>query len=130
VESAAIPQKMKIDGLIKRPQVTLAGLCEHVAMVEEGLRHIDPTGVEQAEILLKYSDYLLKEQTVAGKMEAMENRPITGKFDYHAIKALSYEAREKLTRLQPETIGRASRIAGVSPADIAILMVHLERVSA
>ena len=127
VGSAGISQKIKADTLLKRPQVTLAGLRQNIQKIEAALHHVDPTGLEQAEIQIKYNDYLQKEQVVADKMAIMENRAIAGKFDYRALTALSHEAREKLAKLNPETLGRASRIAGVSPADIAILLVHLEK---
>ncbi len=128
VGSADITQKIKADVLLKRPQVTLAGMRQSIPKIEAALQNVDPTGLEQAEIQIKYNDYLQKEQAVADKMSIMENRTIAGKFDYHALTALSHEAREKLTKLNPETLGRASRIAGVSPADIAILLVHLEKI--
>jgi len=81
---------------------------------------------EQAEILLKYENYIEKEEKVALKLNKLENLQIKDSLNYAQIKALSNEAREKLIKIKPKTIGQASRISGVSPADISILMVYIE----
>ena len=81
---------------------------------------------EQAEILLKYETYIEKEEKTALKLNKLENLKINDSLNYSEIKALSNEAREKLIKIKPKTIGQASRISGVSPADISILMVYIE----
>ena len=127
IDSAPLQQSNKLAPLVKRPQVTLTEMALAVPRVGEGLAAYLPESVEQAEIQLKYGSYLEKEAAVVSKVELMENRVLDGRVDYATIKALSHEAREKLLRIQPETLGQASRITGVSPADIAVLLIHLER---
>ena len=83
--------------------------------------------LEEATILMKYESYITKEQEMANKIEKLENLKLKAETDYFKLSALSYEAREKLTNIRPETIGQASRIAGISPADISALMVYLGR---
>ena len=83
--------------------------------------------IEAAEILIKYSGYIKREQIIADKINRLENIRIKGKFDYNSIQSLSTEARQKLTRIDPDTIAQASRIPGISPSDINILLVLLGR---
>ena len=83
--------------------------------------------IEAAEILIKYSGYIRREQIIADKISRLENIHIKGKFDYNSIQSLSTEARQKLTRIDPDTIAQASRIPGISPSDINILLVMLGR---
>ena len=88
---------------------------------------LDTEVLEQAEIQVKYSGYIEKEKTNADKLQRLENVRIPDNFDYSKLKSLSYEAREKLESIQPVTISQASRISGVSPADISVLLVYLGR---
>jgi len=81
--------------------------------------------IEQAEIIIKYEPYIEREQKLAEKIEALENYKIRSDFDYDRVKALSSEAREKLKKIKPETIGQMTRISGVSPADVSVLSVYL-----
>jgi tRNA uridine 5-carboxymethylaminomethyl modification enzyme len=83
--------------------------------------------IEAAEILIKYSGYIRREQIIADKINRLENIHIKGKFDYNSIQSLSTEARQKLTKIDPDTIAQASRIPGISPSDINILLVLLGR---
>jgi len=83
--------------------------------------------LEEAEILLKYEGYISKEQEIAGKLSRFEDIQLHLDFNYQGLSSLSYEAREKLSRQKPTTIGQASRISGVSPSDVAVLLVHLGR---
>ena len=83
--------------------------------------------LKEAELLIKYEGYIQKEQEIADKLSRLENMPLDSAFDYHKLKSLSFEAREKLTQIRPGTIGQAARISGVSPADISVLIVHLGR---
>jgi len=83
--------------------------------------------LEQAEIEVKYSGYIEKEKNNADKLQRLENVKIPEGFDYSQVKSLSYEAREKLGRIRPATLSQASRVSGVSPSDISVLMVFLNR---
>ncbi len=125
-----IKQKQKIATILLRPQVEIGGLIEAIPGFNEFLRksnEFDKEVLEEAEILLKYERYISKEREVVDKLSKMEDLKLRENFDYHTLPALSYEARDKLNRLQPGTIGQASRISGVSPADISVLLVYLGR---
>mgnify|MGYP003479464055 CR=1 FL=1 len=82
---------------------------------------------ECAEILVKYESYIKKEEEIVSKLSHFENLVIKDDFDYHSLKSLSFEAREKLTKIRPKTIGQAGRISGVSPADISVLVIYISR---
>ena len=128
--TALIDQKMKISALLLRPQVSLSGLAQHLPGLEQQLKSIVPGQEEikeEAENVIKYEGYIEKERELAHKLERLDSVTLKESFDYHSLTALSYEAREKLGRIKPRSLGQASRIAGVSPADISILMVHLGR---
>ena len=124
--TAEIPQNYKLDQILSRPQVAMNDLLrlETVQKLAEGL---EEEVILQAEILLKYEGYLEKEQLLAEKMNRLEDIKIWDQFDYESLKSLSIEAREKLKKHQPKTLGQASRISGISPSDVSILMVHLGR---
>lgn len=125
-----IKQKQKISTILLRPQVEIGGLIEAIPRFKEFLRksnEFDKEVLEEAEIQLKYARYISKEREVADKLSKMEDFKLRENFDYHTLPALSYEARDKLNRLLPSTIGQASRISGVSPADIFVLLVYLGR---
>jgi len=129
-QTATIQQKMKISTLLLRPQISLAGLAEHLPGLRNHLNAIKPNREEvlmEAEILIKYEGYIEKEGELAQKLERLDSVTLKENFDYHRLTALSFEAREKLNRIRPRSLGQASRIAGVSPADISILIVHLGR---
>ncbi|ALI99008.1 tRNA uridine-5-carboxymethylaminomethyl(34) synthesis enzyme MnmG [Rufibacter tibetensis] len=125
LDSAPISERAKAGNLLKRPNVELEHLLESSESLKLFLSKYLPDSLEQAVILLKYASYIDKENQMASKMEELENYRIKDRLDYKAITALSNEAREKLFKIQPETLGQASRISGVSPADISILMVYL-----
>ena len=91
------------------------------------LSKYDKETIEQAEIKIKYESYFEKEIEIVSKMKKMEDKEINTDFDYHQLVSLSKEAREKLMRIKPRTLGQASRISGVSPSDISVLMVHISR---
>jgi tRNA uridine 5-carboxymethylaminomethyl modification enzyme len=129
-QTATIDQKMKISSLLLRPQISLAGLAAHLPGLQDHLNAISTNREvihEEAEILIKYEGYIEKEGELAKKLERLDSVTLKENFDYHSLKALSYEAREKLSRIKPRSLGQASRIAGVSPSDISILIVHLGR---
>jgi tRNA uridine 5-carboxymethylaminomethyl modification enzyme len=122
-ETAEINQKVKLDKLILRPQLTIQDFIPYV----DELKEIDSEILEQIEILIKYEGYLDKEYQMAEKLKKLENYKLSPDFDYHQIKSLSIESREKLSKMKPENIGQASRISGVSPSDISVLIVYLGR---
>jgi tRNA uridine 5-carboxymethylaminomethyl modification enzyme len=125
-----IRQKAKLGALILRPQVYLIPLIQHVESLKEFVDNFidnDLEILEQAEILVKYEGYISKEQEIAEKLSRFEDIQLHLDFDYNSLNSLSYEAREKLSRHKPATIGQASRISGVSPSDIAVLLVYLGR---
>lgn len=121
----------KLHDLVLRPQLDLEKLAELVPALREELDKVPLSRkaeiIEAAEILIKYSGYIKREQMIADKISRLENIRIKGKFDYNNIQSLSTEARQKLTRIDPETIAQASRIPGISPNDINILLVLLGR---
>ncbi|MEH0007688.1 MAG: tRNA uridine-5-carboxymethylaminomethyl(34) synthesis enzyme MnmG [Flavobacteriales bacterium] len=123
-----ISQSVKADTLVKRPQIRLAELCK-IPNINAYMRSkAYPIAViEQAEIHLKYDGYIAREKENAAKLNRLEGLRIPADFDYAKPTALSCEAREKLKRFQPATIAQASRISGVSPSDISILLVYLGR---
>jgi tRNA uridine 5-carboxymethylaminomethyl modification enzyme len=125
--SAEIHEKTRALNLVRRPNVELADLCRALPALGEVLAAYQPEALEQAIINIKYETYLQKEQQQAARMLELESFVIQGRLDYRAMPALSHEAREKLLKIQPETLGQASRISGISPADVSVLMVYLGR---
>lgn len=122
----ALKHKQKILPLLMRPQISIDDFME-VPEIAAVLSQYDKYSLEQAEIQAKYSGYIDKEKELAKKMEKLEDIKINPDYDYKTLTSLSFEAREKLLKIKPETLGQASRISGVSPADISVLMVHLGR---
>ena len=119
-------QGCKLIDLINRPQVTIENIAEHVSAFKRELDKISDRKeeiVEAAEILIKYEGYIGRERIIADKLARLESIKIKGKFDYNSIQSLSTEARQKLVKIDPETIAQASRIPGVSPSDINVLLV-------
>lgn len=121
-----LKHKQKILPLLMRPQISIEDFME-VPEIAAVLNQYDKYSLQQAEIQAKYSGYIEKEKELAKKMEKLEDIKINPDYDYKTLTSLSYEAREKLLKIKPETLGQASRISGVSPADISVLMVHLGR---
>jgi tRNA uridine 5-carboxymethylaminomethyl modification enzyme len=129
-ESAPITQQVKVSSLITRPHISLADIIPIHAPTAQAVNEVfvqNPLAVEQAEILLKYEGYIEREEEQAQKHQRLENLQLPATLDYSNVKSLSIEAREKLTKIQPATIGQASRVSGVSPSDISVLLVHLGR---
>ncbi|MFN9518745.1 MAG: tRNA uridine-5-carboxymethylaminomethyl(34) synthesis enzyme MnmG [Bacteroidota bacterium] len=124
--TAPIVQNYKLDQILSRPQVTLNDMMS-LPVVHGFLGGYDDEARLQAEVLMKYEGYLEKEKLVVEKMNRLENIKINDAFDFGAVKSLSSEAREKLIKQRPATLGQASRISGISPADISVLMIHLGR---
>ena len=125
--SAPLNQKVKALSVLLRPQVSLSEMRQHLPHVNEFLNQYDEEFITLAEINLKYEGYIRKEQEMVDKMNRLEAVKLNDKIDYHELGSLSAEAREKLSQLRPLTIGQASRISGVSPADISVLLVHMGR---
>ncbi len=128
--SSPINRSVKLNELILRPQFGIWDLAEVIPELKERIDKIPEIReeiVESTEIELKYSGYIEREKQIANKLHRLENIPIKDKFEYDSILSLSTEARQKLTRINPETIGQASRIPGISPNDINILLVLLGR---
>ena len=123
-------QKQKASAILLRPQVYLNEIIAAVDIIRnfaEGNGLLRGDIIEETELRIKYESYIVKEQELADKLSHLENLVLSGDFDYKKIGSLSMEAREKLTKIQPRTIGQASRISGVSPADISVLIVYLGR---
>jgi tRNA uridine 5-carboxymethylaminomethyl modification enzyme len=127
VGSSAINQKVKLVQLLSRPQVEIKDLRGVLSSLNLLLNEFEPEVIEQAEIKIKYESYFEKEMEIVEKMKKMEDREINPEFDYQILGSLSKEAREKLIRIKPRTLGQASRISGVSPSDISVLMVHMSK---
>lgn len=125
VGSSALPQKTRLSNVLARPQVGIHDILKG----DEGFAHyvsqFDNDTIEQAEINLKYESYFDKEMEIVNRMKKMEDREINPDFDYSLLTSLSIEARQKLSKVKPRTLGQASRISGVSPSDITVLMVHM-----
>jgi len=127
INSAAINEKQKATKIILRPNVTLPSLLEIVPTLKESLEGISNDAIEQAEIQIKYERYIEKEQALVDKMSELENMRIPMNFDYNKLSALSNEALQKLKKIKPTTLGQASRVSGVNPSDVQILMVYMGR---
>ncbi|AYA38948.1 tRNA uridine-5-carboxymethylaminomethyl(34) synthesis enzyme MnmG [Hymenobacter oligotrophus] len=123
--SAPISEKTRAVNLLRRPQIELSDLQRALPELSQYLGTYGAEALEQASIHVKYETYIEKENQQAKRMGELEDVRIVGRLDYKQMPALSHEAREKLLRIQPETIGQASRISGISPADISVLMVYL-----
>ena len=130
LDTPPIQQRLRLENLLLRPEVSLRDLMTVSPALADCVASLPATlrdeVTEAAEIGLKYRRYIEKEQDVAGRILKFEGIELPPDLDYFAIHALSYEAREKLTKLRPRTLGQASRISGVSPADVAVLMVLLK----
>ena len=134
LESAGLEplrQGCKLYDLVLRPQLTIALLATMLPELQQHIASLNPDIaheiIEEAEIAIKYSGYIEREKIVAEKLSRLDNLKIKGKFDYSSIHQISTEGRQKLERIQPETIGQASRIPGISPSDINILLLLLGR---
>lgn len=125
--TSPLSQNVKIVSLLGRPQIEINDVRKVSPVFDEYLNQFDQETVEQAEIKIKYESYFEKEQEIVNKMQKMEDKDINPNFDYSQLVSLSKEAREKLLRIKPRTLGQASRISGVSPSDISVLMVHISK---
>jgi tRNA uridine 5-carboxymethylaminomethyl modification enzyme len=129
-ETPILVQKAKLGNLLLRPQLTIFNLIDGVDSLRSFVSEIGINKhdiLEEAEIFIKYESYISKEQEIAEKLSKFEDITLHDNFDYNKLKSLSFEAREKLSKIKPSTIGQASRISGVSPSDISVLIVFLGR---
>lgn len=127
IGSAPVTQKLKLDKIVSRPHIGIAALMENIPVVNDLLKDYDPEFIEQAEIAIKYEGYIQREQELADKLVRLDEVKLTDKLDYTKMPSLSYEAKDKLIKMKPKTLGQASRISGISPADISVLMVYIGR---
>ena len=125
--SAILTEKSKLSKLILRPNIHITELAEHSFLLKTFIdeNNLDEEIIEQTEISIKYQGYIDKEQMLADKLSSIDKIVLKSDLDYFSMTNLSYEAREKLSKIKPSTVGQASRIPGVSPADIAVLIVLL-----
>jgi tRNA uridine 5-carboxymethylaminomethyl modification enzyme len=127
IASSPLNQKGKLINVLLRPGIDIKSLMEALPFAKEFLEKYDDETILLSEVALKYDGYIRKEQEMVNKMERLESVRLKEGFDYKSLVSLSLEAREKLTKMQPRTIGQASRISGVSPSDISVLLVHVGR---
>ena len=127
INSVALKEKVSLEKLLKRPHVGIQELMQMDSETATYLSKYAKDELEQAEIQIKYDSYIEKEQQMVEKLSSMENYKIPTQFDYLAITALSAEGKQKLSKIRPDTLGQASRISGVSPADLSIITVYLGR---
>jgi tRNA uridine 5-carboxymethylaminomethyl modification enzyme len=128
VNSPKLKQKVKISTILLRPQVQLENIIEYLPSLKEEVEkitHLKEEIIEEINILAKYESYINKEEELANRISKYENIILKQDIDYLNILAISYEAREKLNKIKPTTIGQASRISGVSPADISVLLIYI-----
>jgi len=129
-KSTLITQKQKLFSLLQRPQLSINDIIKGVDSFKKMIAQLDnppSEWLEESEISIKYENYIEKEQELADKLSKLEELKLDSTFNYSTISSLSYEAREKLEKIKPLTLGQASRISGVSPADLSVLIVYLGR---
>jgi tRNA uridine 5-carboxymethylaminomethyl modification enzyme len=127
VNSAPLAFRQKLGQILLRPNITLFEMMQHVAVVKEALQEFSTEVIEQAEIQIKYFTYIEKEKELVEKMSQLENLAIPHDFNYEKLVSLGNEAKQKFKKIQPRTLGQASRISGVNPSDVQILMVYMGR---
>ena len=128
-ESSPISQRTKFSQLLLRPQLSLEKLRKELAFINDYIseKSYSQEVIDEVEVLIKYENYIEKEKSLAQKMLDLEDIKLSPDFDYNSLQSLSIEARQKLSKIKPTTIGQASRISGVSPSDISVLLVFLGR---
>ena len=127
IGTAPTIEKMNAIKLLLRPQVNLKQLSTYSDELTQLLRDVSRETIEQVEILLKYEAYIEKEKELVNKSNSLEELVIPDNFDYQPINSLSSEAKQKFIKIKPRTLGQASRISGVNPTDVQILMVYMGR---
>ncbi len=127
INSAPLVIKQRASQLLLRPNVSLELFIKRLPAINKGLSGYKAESLQQAEIQIKYDVYLKKENEMVTKMSALEDQLIPDNFNYDKIFSLSNEARQKFNKIKPQTLGQASRISGVNPSDVQILMVYMGR---
>ncbi len=131
LNTPSLQQRVKLVNLLLRPEISMENLISISAKLKAQVdmlpEYIKSDVVMATEILLKYQRYIEKERDVANRILKFEDISLPSEFDYFSLQSLSYEAREKLSKMQPRTIGQASRISGVSPADISVLIIYMQQ---
>ena len=127
VQSSTLDVRQKAAQLILRPNISLQQMQQQLPTVQNALSTFDTEVLEQVEIQLKYNSYIEKEKELALKMGQLEDLLIPESFNYEKLNSLSNEAKQKFTKIKPRTLGQASRISGVNPSDVQILMVYMGR---
>ena len=127
LDSSLLVEKQKAEKVLLRPNIELPGLIDQLPKLKNALHSFSSDVIEQASIQIKYGVYIEKEKELVQKMNQLENLEIPENFDFKKIQALGNEAREKLTKIKPRTLGQASRISGINPSDVQILMVYMGR---
>jgi tRNA uridine 5-carboxymethylaminomethyl modification enzyme len=127
IGSSKITEKQKAQKILLRPDVELNDMISHIPRLRSLIPHFSTESLEQASIQIKYDVYIEKEKELVQRMSQLEELEIPESFDYKKISSLGNEAREKLTRIRPRTLGQASRISGINPSDVQILMVFMGR---
>ena len=125
--SAALTQKQKLGQIVLRPGIGAKDIIQSVSSLKEDFASYNTLEIEQAEIQMKYAVYLEKEQEMVTKMAQLEGLEIPASFDFSKVQSISAEAKEKFKKIQPRTLGQASRISGINPSDVQILMVYMGR---
>jgi len=127
VGSSPLTQKTKLTLVLSRPHISLENIRTYLPELEKALNDFDEETISLAEVDIKYKGYIEREQEMVDKMNRLESLALHDAIDYSKISSLSAESREKLIRIRPRTLGQASRISGVSPSDISVLLVHMGR---
>ncbi len=127
ISSSPVNQKLRYANILSRPNISIPDIARYCKDVQELTSAYDAETVEQAEILMKYEGYIVREEENAQKLKRLEELKIWNDFNYDKVNSISTEAREKLKKIRPETLGQASRISGINPSDISILMVYMGR---
>ncbi|HMI79918.1 MAG TPA: tRNA uridine-5-carboxymethylaminomethyl(34) synthesis enzyme MnmG [Ferruginibacter sp.] len=127
VQSSALLNKQKASQALLRPMIGLLDMINYISKIKEALKGFDTETLEQAEIQIKYETYIEKEKELVSKMSLLEDLVIPDNFNYEKLVSLSNEARQKFIKIKPRTLGQASRISGVNPSDVQILMVFMGR---
>jgi tRNA uridine 5-carboxymethylaminomethyl modification enzyme len=127
VQSSTLINKQKANQILLRPNIGLNEMINHIPKIKEAFGNYTREALEQAEIQIKYETYIYKEKELVTKMSQLEDLTIPDNFSYDKLSSLSNEARQKFARIRPRTLGQASRISGVNPSDVQILMVYMGR---
>jgi tRNA uridine 5-carboxymethylaminomethyl modification enzyme len=127
INSSAINERQKAQKILLRPDVELEEMINTLPLLANELNNFSKESIEQASIQVKYDVYIEKEKELVQRMSQLEDLEIPESFDYKKISSLGNEAREKLTKIRPATLGQASRISGINPSDVQILMIFMGR---